>query len=437
MKKLFYFAIICLIACRSGYESISGNPEDVMDPEVYNEVKNEYGIIGKFQKGLSVVTKNGFYGLLNPAGDLILPCEYDTIYNLSNDIRYIKKDGFFGISNINGEVSVPCQYDNVKIGEIPEYHPVCKNNLWGFINSKNEVVIQLKYDDITLYKDSTYQAVLKGKVGLSRYDGKDLIDYKYEDILYGDNPVVSLNGKFGILNKDFKLITDIDLDSKWVFSSEGLITIKKNDKYGAIDDYTGEVIIPFEYKSLGYYSEGLCLAMNEHYKYGYINKKNEIVLPFIYSGGNEFKEGFAVVSVAKEKRYTLYGLAEKSYAGVIDKNGKFIIDPIYGESLSKSYFNSGLCPMGKVSSNNLYAHEYGYIDISGKWVIEPKYESAEPFENGLAIVELNNRTSVIDTKGREIVGMENYGCCFKDSVIIFYKGVKVFNYNRKGELISE
>jgi hypothetical protein len=47
---------------------------------------------------------------------------------------------------------------------------------------------------------------------------------------------------------------------------------------------------------------------------------------------------------------------------------------------------------------------WGYINDKGNFVLSPKYENAREFqENGLAIVQLNNHTGIIETAGYFIV----------------------------------
>lgn len=47
--------------------------------------------------------------------------------------------------------------------------------------------------------------------------------------------------------------------------------------------------------------------------------------------------------------------------------------------------------------------KYGYLNTEGKWIIEPKYEDAQPFSEGLAAVCLNGKYGYINYSGKEIV----------------------------------
>ncbi|HLW40320.1 MAG TPA: WG repeat-containing protein, partial [Brumimicrobium sp.] len=51
--------------------------------------------------------------------------------------------------------------------------------------------------------------------------------------------------------------------------------------------------------------------------------------------------------------------------------------------------------------------KWGYIDVKGNWVVEPKYTNAEIFsEDGLAPVTEKKMYGFINTKGEEIVPQE-------------------------------
>ena len=48
------------------------------------------------------------------------------------------------------------------------------------------------------------------------------------------------------------------------------------------------------------------------------------------------------------------------------------------------------------------ASKYGFIDKSGKMVIEPQFDNAEPFSEGLAQVEKDGKLGFIDKSGKVV-----------------------------------
>jgi hypothetical protein len=45
-------------------------------------------------------------------------------------------------------------------------------------------------------------------------------------------------------------------------------------------------------------------------------------------------------------------------------------------------------------------NKWGYVDSTGTFLIRPQFDSADPFSDGVAEIELNNRFGFIDTSGR-------------------------------------
>lgn len=165
-----------------------------------------------------------------------------------------------------------------------------------------------------------------------------------------------------------------------IFSSEGVIAIEKNGKYGFKEvGVDGALIIPYKYEDVGSFSGGLA-AVQLNGKWGFIDKKNKVVIPFKYDGAGKFSEGLAAVSI--NRKY-----------GFIDRAGVLVIPYQYDYVMWT--FKEGLVP---VELNG----RYGYIDINGKTVIPFKYDSADEFKDGKAEVLLGNRKFYIDRKENEI-----------------------------------
>ncbi|MBQ8551950.1 MAG: WG repeat-containing protein [Clostridia bacterium] len=48
---------------------------------------------------------------------------------------------------------------------------------------------------------------------------------------------------------------------------------------------------------------------------------------------------------------------------------------------------------------------YGFMDYTGKWIIDPVYTSAEPFNEGLAVIGRDGKMGMIDTNGEFVIPM--------------------------------
>ncbi|WP_368123615.1 WG repeat-containing protein [Bacteroides cellulosilyticus] len=89
---------------------------------------------------------------------------------------------------------------------------------------------------------------------------------------------------------------------------------------------------------------------------------------------------------------------ENEKYGFIDKSGKFVIEPQFEFA---DDFSEGLAI---VTIND----EYGFIDKSGKFVIEPQFEYASKFSDGISRVENNGKEFKIDTNGNVVSDLDSY-----------------------------
>ncbi len=111
------------------------------------------------------------------------------------------------------------------------------------------------------------------------------------------------------------------------------------------------------------------------------------------------------VSIASAQKRTdkpdmLFRIVKKHLFGYIDKSGRVVVEPQYEDARSK--FSEGLVA---VEVNK----KWGYIDTSGKTVIQPQFNIAYEFVEGLAQVkvgtgcELCGKWGFIDTKGKIVI----------------------------------
>lgn len=80
--------------------------------------------------------------------------------------------------------------------------------------------------------------------------------------------------------------------------------------------------------------------------------------------------------------------------------------------------------------------KWGFVDKNKKIVIEPKYDSVEPFQNGRAIVKINYKYGLIDESGKEITSVK-YGTFFNFSdELAFVAEGSVYAFGNKSSFNS-
>ena len=112
--------------------------------------------------------------------------------------------------------------------------------------------------------------------------------------------------------------------------------------------------------------------------------------------------------------------------GYIDKSGKWVIEPKYKEAYP---FSEGLA---KVCSDGLY----GFIDRSGAWVIKPKFKEVDSFSDGMAKVKVDDKYGYIDKHGTMVIEPKyDKAESFSEGLALAKKNEQWGFINRKGELV--
>jgi hypothetical protein len=92
-----------------------------------------------------------------------------------------------------------------------------------------------------------------------------------------------------------------------------------------------------------------------------------------------------------------------------DTSDEFVITPHTTNSYNKDEFKSlgpfkfGLAKIEVIDSKSIYGYSFGYIDRTGKEVIEHQYGTALDFTEGLGAVEKDGHWQYLDTSGRVVI----------------------------------
>jgi hypothetical protein len=288
--------------------------------------------------------------------------------------------------------------------------PIYSNQKVGYMDQQGKVVINPQFDvseDSSEFSEGLAAAQVKKKWGFIDETGKFVIQPQYDSVRQFSNglAVVFLKDQVSYIDKSGKTIFQVPPEQGSIVSdfSEGLAPVKLGQRWGYIDQSGKYAINPqFEVNIIGVFSGGLAMMMIGG-KVGYIDRAGKMVIPPQYRETAQFSQGLA--PVLKGDQW-----------GFIDKSGKFIIQPQYdallGSAKARGWvgsdfpegwvgFSEGLTP---VKVGNVW----GYIDQSGKLVINPQFEEAQSFSEGLAAIKLGDRWGYIDKSGKIIINPQ-YG----------------------------
>lgn len=202
---------------------------------------------------------------------------------------------------------------------------------------------------------------------------------------------ISKDGKWGYIDKSGKVLVRPQFESAFLFS-DGLAAVSRDgQKYGFIDS-SGNFMIEPRYDFALPFREGLAMVRIGD-KVGYVGRTGRLVIPtefeFIrrdeeFLLNSSFSEGLAAVALSNHK------------CGYVDKKGGLL--SVRFDSCSS--FAEGLAPVR--IDINMHGH-WGFIDSSGRMAISPRFESAWPFTQGLALVKSGNKFGYMNNAGRLVI----------------------------------
>lgn len=183
--------------------------------------------------------------------------------------------------------------------------------------------------------------------------------------------------------------------------SEGFAVVKKDKKYGYVDQ-NGKEVVPPTYYSAGSFSDGVAVAYSkEDCTWHIIDKTGNVKaqLKGYDNVGYSFSNGF--IQVEKDDKY-----------GLADTAGKEVLPPVYD---SVGDFNDGLAWAEK---NEMW----GLIDIAGNEVLPFIY--SQSFNEGFSRVKEDGNFSLVDKTGKEVLTLPHDDYSVRD----FNDGVAVIHF---------
>ena len=209
-------------------------------------------------------------------------------------------------------------------------------------------------------------------------EGKGLKAKRVEKSIFGDYVVESYRGgQIRIRDsKDGKYLTP-KLD--FTFDNDGkdsLTVFRVDGQRGYLNIYTGKIAIDAQFDRAWFFSEGLGGVVKDG-KLGFVNRSGDLVIPYTYS----YKSGW--------------------------RNSVDFL------------FKGGCCTV--IGDNQ----KHGLIDKSGKWVIEPQYDYINNPENGYRIIKHENKYGLMDSVFNFTLPIE-YDWLYLDSkgIVIVRDGVQ-------------
>ena len=213
------------------------------------------------------------------------------------------------------------------------------------------------------------------------------------------------SAKWGYIDKTGRFVIDPQFDSAEGFS-EGLAAVRRGDektgKWGFVDR-SGKCEIAPKWDHATSFSRGLSIVRT-----GDILTGNERVID---KQGHYISELESGVMLPCENGMTLVGTnvswddrGVNRHFGFVDKSGHYVINPVFDDAFC---FTEG---MAAVRIGDAESGQWGFIDSTGKFVIDARWGGAYAFKDGIATVAtgggLTKKWGAIDRTGQTIIAQQ-------------------------------
>ena len=123
----------------------------------------------------------GKKGTINDDGTVVVPLEYDEIYQVYNGY-YLVKNNKMAFADTQLRIVFPYRYEDIQLLEDPGYVRVMKKGKYGVRTIRDKKVIPVRYRFIKMYGETFLASPAKKKYGLLDKKGKTLIPLKYKNM---------------------------------------------------------------------------------------------------------------------------------------------------------------------------------------------------------------------------------------------------------------
>lgn len=334
-------------------------------------IKPQFSFAGDFIKGTAVVHIKGKYGLIDKTGKIIVAPTYSEIQRFDNGNMWARKGSKNLLLDHQGKSILKQKYQFLR----PSIHQlffIKVDGKWGVINSEGKTILKplYRFSHIEILSPKLIWATGYNKEVWVNMQGK-ILRSKKVDRTKVDLEVFSNNDDlYGYKNSKGKVIIPAQYDDAQGFYN-GVAKVSKNELYGLIN-FKGKVIVPLQY-SEGMASKGLLdfegNSVAIHYK---VIKDENKVKP------TDEDYDFDLVSVK---------------LGLIDRKGKWVVEPVYQEIRRLSY--GGFVEVSKGDNEGLF-------DRTGKQVLPCEFAFIKQDRKSGFVFgsHLKGYTTVVDNNGK-------------------------------------
>jgi hypothetical protein len=276
------------IVRRQQFEGVIDSSGRIVVPLIYDDVtgiRDDKEKIG-FMQGFYKVRRFKKYGVIDREGKEVLPCEYDYIADFTTELNMtvIGKNEQYGVVDRSFKEILPVKYEGLSPNQIRGKVIFTEKKLYGWMEIDGTVIVPAQYDEVNWMYDGKIR-VKKGKsVGIVDVHGKEIIPIKYQlvnDRFYNGLMMTIQNGKAGFLDSTGYEVIPFRYDELRNFEKK-ITGAKKDGKFGFIDR-SGTAVTGFIYDFIdhSWYMDGLVMVRRAG-KIGFVDETGKEAIPCIY-----------------------------------------------------------------------------------------------------------------------------------------------------------
>ena len=288
-------------------------------------------------------------GLVDLAGKLLIEPTYDHMRILHSNRIAIEVDGLWGVTDSRGRSIAPPKYQDIGYEFSEGLVKVKHNELWGYLNEDCKMVIATQFEDAGSFRDGHAIIQLKGKQRTINHAGKVVVPVKSDETENFENIVIEEIRK--VLNRD-----PLNINLKHLFWNDDVAVVCCSAPGGH--------------------------CQNNPLLRGVIDRQGKLIL----------KPEFSKIMVINANRFLVW---KGGSVRLIDSAGKCLALCDRKYTWASSILSEGMRAVAVGDDKLMPEHpdrshgrKFGFVNRWWKLVIEPKYDDAEPFEGGLARVNI-------------------------------------------------
>lgn len=186
---------------RTSYDKLAQDVKNIQ-PTANIEIK------GDIKCGLALVRSGVLYGYVNAKGEMVVETIYEEAYDFTENYSKVRKDGKWGVIDTAGNVVVPCQYDKVERYKSDEIlYKVCDSNgLWGLMKPGGVI-----HECIYTWIEGCGSCLIiskDGQKGIADISGKIIVPCVYNYLYRFNSNLITFkkNGLLGFFNNKGEMV---------------------------------------------------------------------------------------------------------------------------------------------------------------------------------------------------------------------------------------